>query len=193
MIARFLLHALLAIVLLVAAGDALALRCGSRLVDTGDYDFQVRERCGEPYWISDDSALLITGAYGPVVQRAVQQVQDWYYNFGPGTLVQRLVFVDGRLQRIDTLGYGRASIGNDCGDIAFLRGTREGELVLRCGPPAARTLRYRDSAYYTPYGYAYTQPSRYEEWRYPKPDSRDTRLVIMVEGRIERVEDVDTD
>lgn len=193
MSARFWMHLLTGMALLLAACNAAALRCNGRVVETGDYDFQVRERCGEPYWISDDSTLLVADAYGPVLHRAVQQVQDWYYNFGSSSLVQRLVFVDGRLQQIDSLGYGRTRVGTNCGDIAFLRGTREGELVLRCGPPAARYLRYRDSAYYTPYGYAYTQPSRYEEWRYPKPDSRDTRLVIMVEGRIERVEDVDTD
>lgn len=193
MIALPRIHALLALVLLLAAGDAVALRCKGRVIETGDYDFQVRERCGEPYWISDDSNMVITDANGPLVRRAVQQVQGWYYNFGPGSLVQHLVFVDGRLQRIDSLGYGLTRLGNKCNDIAFLRGTREGELVLRCGPPAARYSRYRDSAYYTPYGYAYTQPLRYEEWRYPKPDSRDTRLVIMVDGRIDRVEDVETD
>lgn len=186
-------RALALMLLLIAAGDAAAMRCGTRIIETGDYDFQVRERCGDPYWVTESNTVLVSGAYGPVVQRAVQQVQDWYYNFGPSTLVRRLIFVDGRLQRIDTLGYGRSRIGNNCNDIAFLRGTTEGELVLRCGEPAARYQRIRDTLYYQPYGYAYSQPQRYEEWRYRKPDSRNTRLVIMVNGQIDRIEDVSTD
>src|SRR3546814_44239 len=163
------------------------MRCSGRIVDSGDYAVQVRERCGEPYWVSEFSTILVYGAYGPVEQRAVQEVQDWYYNFGSSKLVQRLTFVDGRLQQIDSLGYGRARIGTDCSDMAFLRGTREGELVLRCGAPAARYSRYGDTRYFDSYGYGVIQPLRYEEWHYPGRRGR-IRLVVMVDGRIDRTE-----
>ncbi len=178
--------------LLLVSGSAAAMRCSGRIVDTGDYAVQVRERCGEPYWVSEFSTILVYGAYGPVEQRAVQEVQDWYYNFGSSRLVQRLVFVDGRLHRIDSLGYGRARIGTDCGEIAFLRGTREGELVLRCGLPLARYSRYGDTRYFDSYGYGVIQPLRYEEWHYPDRRGR-IRLVIMVDGRIDRTERIDLD
>ncbi|MCB1571084.1 MAG: DUF2845 domain-containing protein, partial [Xanthomonadales bacterium] len=37
--------------MVVAAAPVLAAtRCGNRLVDEGDRDFRVRERCGEPFW-----------------------------------------------------------------------------------------------------------------------------------------------
>jgi hypothetical protein len=41
---------IIALVLLMACTSAHALRCGNRVVDEGDRDFQVRERCGEPFW-----------------------------------------------------------------------------------------------------------------------------------------------
>lgn len=180
------------VALLLLPGTAAAMRCGGRVVDTGDYAVQVRARCGEPYWISETSTILVYGAYGPVVQRAVQEVQDWYYNFGSSRLVRRLVFVDGRLHRIDTLGYGRARIGTGCSDIAFLRGTREGELVLRCGAPSERYTRFGDTTWFDRYGYGVIQPLRYEEWHYPGNRGR-IRLVIMVDGRIDRSEWLDLD
>ncbi|PIQ36831.1 MAG: hypothetical protein COW59_10395 [Lysobacterales bacterium CG17_big_fil_post_rev_8_21_14_2_50_64_11] len=180
------------IALLLVPGSALAMRCSGRIVDTGDYAVQVRERCGEPYWVTEFSTILVYGAYGPVEQRAVQEVQDWYYNFGSSRLVQRLTFVDGRLHQIDALGYGRARVGSDCGEIAFLRGTREGELVLRCGAPQARYHRYGDTRYFDSYGYGVIQPLRYEEWHYPGRSGR-IRVVIMVDGRVDRSESIDLD
>lgn len=179
--------------LLVTAPEVWALRCGTRLIDVGDYDFQVRARCGDPYWVSETSTVWVYGAYGPTLQRSERVVQEWYYNFGSSRLVQRLVFVDGRLDTIDSLGYGRARIGTDCNDNAFLHGLREGELVLRCGPPAARHSRYGDTGYFDTYGYGFIQPRRYEEWRYPGVRRDYVRLVIMIDGRIDRVEDVRVD
>lgn len=190
---RQVLPALLFACLLVSAPAAWAFRCGARAVDVGDYDFQVRARCGDPYWISDTSTLWVYDAYGPVVQRSERIVEEWYYNFGSSRLVQRLVFVDGRLDTIESLGYGRARIGADCNDNAFLDGLREGELVLRCGPPAVRHSRYGDTRYFNRYGYGYVQPRRYEEWHYPGARRNHVRLVILLDGRIDRVEDVRVD
>jgi hypothetical protein len=34
------------------------------------------------------------------------QIDEWLYDLGPGRLLRRLVFEDGRLTRIDTLGRG---------------------------------------------------------------------------------------
>ena len=40
---------LFAFVLLIASPAAFAMRCGSRIVTEGAQDFQVRDRCGEPF------------------------------------------------------------------------------------------------------------------------------------------------
>lgn len=184
-------HALLLVCALLFAGDAFALRCGTRIVSTGDYDFQVRERCGEPYWISSYGELLVSGAGGFIERRAEQVYDEWYYNFGPNRLVYRLLFRDGRLFRIDTLGYGSHSIGGDCTDIDLARGMSTGEVVLRCGAPYSRTARYRDILIRDQLGNERIRPVRYEEWLYRFPDSRFARLAIFIDGRLDRVERIE--
>lgn len=172
------------------AGEAAAMRCGTRLVTTGDYDFQVRDRCGEPYWIASYGELLVTGAGGPVERRSEQIYDEWYYNFGPHRLVQRVVFRDGRVIRIDSLGYGRHRVGGDCSDIALGRGATPGEVVLRCGAPESRTARYQDILIRDRFGNEVIRPVRYEEWVYRFPGARFVRLAIFIDGRLDRLERV---
>lgn len=181
---------LLILTVLAFAGDAHALRCGSRVVATGDYDFQVRDRCGEPYWIASYGELLVAGAGGPIEHRRERVFDDWYYNFGPNQLVHRLRFRDGRLIRIDTLGYGSHGIGEDCDDIDLARGRTPGEVVLRCGEPESRTARYRDILIRDAFGNERLRPVRYEEWIYRFPGSRFVRMAIFIDGRLDRVEHI---
>lgn len=181
---------LLVLMALACAGNAYALRCGSRVVATGDYDFQVRDRCGEPYWIASYGELLVAGAGGPIERRVERVFDDWYYNFGPNQLVHRLRFRDGRLIRIDTLGYGSHGIGGDCSDIDLARGTTPGEVVLRCGAPESRTARYRDILIRDAFGNERIRPVRHEEWIYRFPRSRFVRLAIFIDGRLDRVEHI---
>ncbi len=85
--------ALLVIVALMLAQGAWAgVRCGSKLVDVGDFAAYVLKRCGEP-----QSRQIISGAVGadsPVVEQ-------WVYDFGTSTPLRVLTFVGGRLQRIE--------------------------------------------------------------------------------------------
>jgi hypothetical protein len=45
------------------------------------------------------------GAGFPAVREV--RVEEWVYNFGPTQLMSSLIFENGRLVRIRTLGYGR--------------------------------------------------------------------------------------
>lgn len=179
---------LLMLTALAFAGDADALRCGTRVVATGDYDFQVRERCGEPYWIASFGELLVAGAGGPIERRHEQIFDDWYYNFGPNRLLHRLRFRDGRLMRIDTLGYGSHGISRRCRDVDLARGATPGEVVLRCGAPESRTARYGDILIRDAFGNERIRPVRHEEWIYRFPGSRFARLAIFIDGRLDRVD-----
>src|SRR3954470_10925268 len=126
-------YALLVILLLLASPAAFAMRCGSRIVDVGTQDFQVRERCGEPFYTDTYYATEVFGNNGPVAQYRDVQYDVWYYNFGPSTLMRRFVFRDGVLAREETLGYGVNEIGEDCNPNRDYRGVSIGELVARCG------------------------------------------------------------
>src|SRR5690242_12254993 len=84
-------YAFLAILLLLASPAAFAMRCGTRIVDVGTQDFQVHERCGEPFYADRYYATEVFGNYGPVAEYRDVQYDVWYYNFGPSTLMRRFV------------------------------------------------------------------------------------------------------
>lgn len=185
MVYRYLVIGLL---IFAGIGEAQALRCGNRVVTTGDHDFQVRERCGDPYWTNSYSELMVSGIDGPFERRAERIYDEWYYNFGPRNLVQRLVFADGRLIKIESGSYGERRIGTSCDDTALRPGATLGEVVLRCGEPASRRSRYEDVVMRDGMGNARVRPVRREEWVYDQGRSRFVRMAIFHDGRLDRVE-----
>lgn len=180
------------VVLLVLAlwpdARAEAMRCSGRIVANGDYDFQVRERCGEPDWIESRSELVTSGALGPIERRAERVIESWYYNRGPNALVQRLQFVDGRLQGSQSAGYGqRPGAARACTDADLSRGFTTGEIVLRCGEPDSRAVRYRDEIRRDGRGNELLRAREVEEWVYAGSGGRLGRLLVFEDGRLSRV------
>lgn len=94
------------------ATHADAMRCGSRLVTQGDTRSAVRNICGEPAEIETRSILrrpsyTVNGRIVYFGDGFVDvPVEIWTYNFGPYKLLRRVRFVDGRIDAIETLGYG---------------------------------------------------------------------------------------
>ncbi len=177
------------LLLLVAVPSAYALRCGNRVVGTGDYDFQVRDRCGDPYYIEDHFALLATGADTPV--QTIQQTvyTAWFYNFGPSRLLVRLLFRDGRLVRERTLGRGVDDIGGSCAPADLISGANSGELIANCGQPVSRNLHpLAQVRRLGPGIYSQRDDSR-EDWIY---DLGGNFLYVlhMVNGHVEAVEHI---
>ncbi len=90
----FLLAASLSISGVAFAG----IRCGSKLINVGDFSAYVLERCGEPL-----SRQIVSGSVGadsPVIEQ-------WVYDFGRRQPLRVLTFVGGRLQRIEDAGRSR--------------------------------------------------------------------------------------
>jgi len=174
--------------LLLAAPTAHAMRCGNRLVTDGAQDFQVRERCGEPFWADRYTSVEIIGRDGPVEHQREVQFDVWYYNFGPHQLMRQLVFRDGLLEREQTLGYGVDEIGEDCDPNRLLGGLSAGELVARCGEPASRRSR-TDTLVRRPVpGVERWRDQRREDWIYDFGDRRYVRVVRVVDGRVAAVD-----
>ncbi|MGR8929666.1 MAG: DUF2845 domain-containing protein [Gammaproteobacteria bacterium] len=93
-------------------GDALAFRCGRQLVQVGDHQAEVLEKCGEPEWTDQRMALRGTRLrhpYGALVEDRYEEVviDEWLYNFGPRKFKQFLQFENGILRKIEKQGYGR--------------------------------------------------------------------------------------
>jgi hypothetical protein len=104
-------------VLVVAATPAAhaedTMRCGTRIVSTGDGKDKVRVLCGEPTSISFAGLVSAPGYYtGPYDYSYFGPgwmelpVEIWTYNFGPTKLLRKLRFVGDELQEIVTSGYG---------------------------------------------------------------------------------------
>ena len=181
---RLLLLLLLAAVTLPAH----ALRCGSRVVTTGDRDLLARDRCGEPYYTDQMVVVDVYGADGPV-ERQVENVYDvWYYNFGPRKLMVRLLFLNGRLEREDTLGYGVTRIGDSCSLDSYPTGTSAGEIVAYCGLPASRTEQREALIRRDGLGRERYRPLRRETWTYDLGSSRLLRVLTLENGRLQGVD-----
>mgnify|MGYP003500245364 CR=1 FL=1 len=164
---------------LLAAAPAQALRCDGRLVGTGDHAVQV-----EPYWIESYSEWLVVGENQALERRIERQLEAWYYNFGPDRLLHRLLFIDGRLVRDDTLGYGVSKIGGRCNYDTLDRGLSIGEVVARCGLPASQSRRYGLVTLRDDSGLAREREARRDEWIYDPGSGRRLQLIVFVDGRV---------
>jgi len=174
----------LLVLLLFAAPPAQALRCGNRLVALGDVELQVRERCGEPFWVDRYIDTEVLGANAPVQYQKDVEVAVWYYNFGSRQFISQLVFRDGTLAAQASLGYGVDTLGSDCDANRNWVGLSVGELVAHCGEPAARRAAS---------GYVVRRPApgierwrdlREEDWTYDFGANLRPRVMHLREGRV---------
>src|SRR5688500_6065539 len=111
---RALVSSALAALLLAVAAPASAdgMRCGGKLMTNGDPRAKVRQFCGEPTDIQTRSILRRpffdfggrVFTYGDGYVEVPLQI--WTYTFGPYKLMRQVRFVDGRVEDIETLGYG---------------------------------------------------------------------------------------
>jgi hypothetical protein len=112
-------HACLALAVLACAGGGIpahadeSLRCGSRLISTGDGKDKVRSLCGEPTSVSLTGVVRTGGyGYGPYDYSyfgptwTELPVELWTYNLGSSKLLRKLRFVGDELVEIRTEGYG---------------------------------------------------------------------------------------
>ena len=174
--------------LLSLAAPVHALRCGTRVVTDGDRDFAVRERCGEPFYVDQFASVSVRGANGPL-ETQVEDVYDvWYYNFGPRRLMVRLLFLNGRLEHEETLGYGVSNLGDSCNLDALPAGTSAGEIVAYCGEPAGRRNQRRANVRRDNFGNERYTPVRVEEWTYDLGDARLLRVLTLQNGRLQNVD-----
>jgi hypothetical protein len=98
---------------LLACSPAFAFRCGTKLVVKGDTRSQVAAKCGEPTDVVKMSSVFrrpVLWANGRPYYLGDDfieiPVESWLYNLGPNKLMRRVIFEDGIVADIETLGYG---------------------------------------------------------------------------------------
>lgn len=103
---------------LLAPGPARAdetMRCPTgRLVRVGDRLLELAQICGAPDGTDRRTVLRELGSRARSGARQDEErivvevrIEEWLYDLGPSRLQRRLVFENGRLTRIETLGRGR--------------------------------------------------------------------------------------
>ena len=98
---------------LLACSPAFAFRCGNKLVSKGDSRTEVAAKCGEPTEVSTQRSVYrrpVIWSHGRpyyVGQDFIEvPVESWVYNLGPHKFMRRVIFEDGMVADIETLGYG---------------------------------------------------------------------------------------
>ncbi|KAA6185650.1 DUF2845 domain-containing protein [Thiohalocapsa marina] len=99
------------VALLLAVGPAHALRCGNAIVSKGDSTMTLRHECGEPTQVEQVVDRVPYRAYDQLNNSYYTAYEErpyevWTYNFGPNRFVQRIVVKDGKIQSIESQGYG---------------------------------------------------------------------------------------
>jgi Protein of unknown function (DUF2845) len=98
---------------LIASTPAFAFRCGTKLVSKGDTRDQVATKCGEPTEVMKLTSIFrrptiwANGRPYYLGEDFVEvPVEGWVYNLGPNKLMRKVIFEDGVVSDIVTLGYG---------------------------------------------------------------------------------------
>ncbi len=88
------------------------MRCGNRLISSGDTIDKVLTLCGEPR-SREHRTIMRRPSYdygGRIIYFGdgfvEVPVEIWTFNFGPNRLMRRVRFIDGEVDNIDTLDYG---------------------------------------------------------------------------------------
>lgn len=185
--------ALLALLVAGAAGAGESMRCGSRLVAEGDSAAKLLGVCGEP---------ALRDAWQPPAGYslgALAEVEQWTYNFGPQQLLRVVRLRRGRIDRIESEGYGfHAGSTRYCSaSNAIAPGMTKYRLLSRCGEPLTRTVSHRLLRHrprlpgghhdYYPGDYGALEPVYREEWTYNFGSSKLMRLVILDNGVVSDV------
>jgi hypothetical protein len=105
----------------IGAGDLSVTRvsdlgCGSEIVSTGDRNYDVLRKCGEPAHTEVWAEERIRRDFGylfeenqhrvPLFVRELVMTEEWEYNFGPQRFLRYLRFENGRLTKISLGDYG---------------------------------------------------------------------------------------
>ncbi len=87
------------------AAQADTMRCGNRLVATGDSTSKVLRLCGKPAYKnkarSEKRTVEQTTSEGTTIATVTVRVERWSYDQGSGRLLKILVFRDGILDAVE--------------------------------------------------------------------------------------------
>lgn len=100
------------ILLGVWTNSVFALRCGNQIISVGDAEAKVLLACGQPSQKSESNGSNRNHQNSKKSQPynyknyKTTQTMRWFYNFGPTDFIYVVVFKNGKVNKIETKGYG---------------------------------------------------------------------------------------
>lgn len=177
------------VVLLSPPALADAMKCGNRLVTTGDSKAEVLIRCGTPDWRDQWSEALIEDYAGAFERRISVERERWIYNFGPQKFLRFLVFENGKLIEISTGSHGyhkNARPPTACNMDGLSTGLSQYEVLQRCGQPFFKDSRHED-VFSGGHQHRRLVEQHVEEWTYNLGPTRFMRILKFKNGRLEEI------
>ena len=172
------------------AEAANSMKCGTRLVTTGDTKAEVLARCGAPDWRDEWSEKIIEDFAGLNERRISVERERWIYNFGPQKFLRFLVFQNGRLVNITTgdHGFHRNSGPSGTCDVDKLQtGLSQYEVLQRCGEPFFRDSRDEEMFSAISGQNRRLVERRVDEWTYNLGPNRFMRILTFKNGHLEQI------
>ncbi len=174
-----------------------SIRCKSGLVSAGDARVDLLGKCGLPDL--EERRLSSRSVETATSLRSVEVVIDeWLYDFGPSSFVQVVTLENGRVRKVEQLGYGhardvgpepvhplRATCGIDEGDGKL-------DVLARCGEPALRDAWEETRTVYLEdrrEGLAAAESTtvQLETWTYDLGRNHFVQFVTFENGRVVRI------
>lgn len=187
-------------ILAVLPAEAGSLRCGGRLVGDGDQAAELLAACGEPALRDPWTYQLPRGGF-------VADIEVWVYDFGPNQLLRLVKLTNGRITEVETDGYGfppgNGSPPRRCEPRLISSGLSKYRLLRMCGEPLTRRAEsilkplharpeiYRRDLDAYAYRNQYVTPAYREEWVYNFGPQTAMRQVVIEDGWVTRVEQLD--
>ena len=108
---RWIVLMVVAAVVVAMVTSAFALQCQGKIIFIGESKWEVQEACGEPSAIEETVEVVLQRAYDEIRHGYVHipvslNKSIWTYNFGSSRLIYILTFREGKLDKIETGGYG---------------------------------------------------------------------------------------
>lgn len=167
------------------------IRCGNKLVTTGDTKAEVIIKCGAPAWKDNWSDLVINNANAVDEFRVSVDRERWVYNFGPNSFLRFLLFENGRLIDISTGDYGfdeRHPAIKSCTGDEIATGSTQYEVLQRCGEPFFKDTRNEETLSSVDEHTARLVVKRVDEWTYNFGPNRFLRIFHFENGVLVKVE-----
>ncbi len=183
------------LILLCSAHPGYGMRCGSKLVSTGDSKAEVYLKCGEPFFSEEIGieSRTFKRSHSPWSGRrstsTTRMIEQWTYNQGPGTFWRILTFKGDKLVRIET--GDRVHPGNSSPTLFLVsRGDTKVEVFTKYGEPAFRDIVSYDSSIHrtgkhSPYGRSRTViEKKVERWTYDLGPGKFLKILTFRGGKL---------